>query len=276
MAVIQPASVTLQENTNVLLDGSQSTDADGDKFTYHWEAISGPSIVPDWSPDTPTLQFQSLPPGVYKFGLVVTDAHGVKSPMAEATVTVNKARDDRPHAMAGQCGGKGPGSFTVKLPLPSVQICGNFSTDDKGVKGRKKSNVLFAFSGILSYKWTREASDSEKTSSVTLSDPEKSTLTMTNIEPGTYTFHLTVTDTARQTDNTTLTVIVQSGEQRCIVLIASSSCFSSEDNLPPVPFAGLNQTKELAMLNSGHSVILNASSSTDDVNITSYKWKQLR
>lgn len=48
-----------------------------------------------------------------------------------------------------------------------------------------------------------------------------------------------------------------------------------EDNLPPIANAGKNTQKELSELASGHSVFLNATLSTDDGNITKYKWSQI-
>lgn len=52
--------------------------------------------------------------------------------------------------------------------------------------------------------------------------------------------------------------------------------FFAEDNLPPTANAGKNARKELSELAAGHSVFLNATLSTDDGNITKYRWSQIR
>lgn len=64
--------------------------------------------------------------------------------------------------------------------------------------------------GISSYLWQRIEDD--KTSPETdLQGMNKDILTLMNMQSGSYSFRLTVTDTASQTDSTTVTVIVNSG-----------------------------------------------------------------
>jgi len=61
----------------VQLDGSLSTDLDGDVLTYRWEQLSGPPIILEGA-DTPTPSFVNPfnQDGTYVFRLIVTDGRG--------------------------------------------------------------------------------------------------------------------------------------------------------------------------------------------------------
>ena len=82
-----PASAA--EGTNVLLDGSASSDADaGDTLTYAWTQLDGPSVTLDGAGDQRTFVAPQVSVDTdLRFRLSVTDAAGATS-TAEATVEV--------------------------------------------------------------------------------------------------------------------------------------------------------------------------------------------
>jgi len=57
----------------VTLDGSGSTDADGDALAYQWEKVQGSAVSLDTQPDSATAVFTPATSGTYKFKLVVND-----------------------------------------------------------------------------------------------------------------------------------------------------------------------------------------------------------
>ena len=99
--------------------------------SYKWEELEGPlKKKPVFSSDQESiLQLKDLVEGVYKLRLTVTDTDGLKD-ATEATVTVKKETDYPPKANAGR-------DMMIRLPLETVILNGNKSTDDKGVKNLK-------------------------------------------------------------------------------------------------------------------------------------------
>ncbi|KPL02817.1 MAG: hypothetical protein AMJ90_04840, partial [candidate division Zixibacteria bacterium SM23_73_2] len=68
-----------EANTLVTLDGSGSSDPDGDSLGYHWAQISGPSVsLSDSNIVNPT--FTPTIKGNYEFELLVDDAYLLSSP----------------------------------------------------------------------------------------------------------------------------------------------------------------------------------------------------
>jgi len=77
---------TVVVGTEVTLDGSVSSDPDGDVLTYRWHQTGGPSVtLSDASTVQPT--FTPAEPGTYIFSLVVNDGK-VDNAADEVTVTV--------------------------------------------------------------------------------------------------------------------------------------------------------------------------------------------
>jgi hypothetical protein len=72
---------------NVRLNGSLSSDPDGDVVSYQWTKISGPSPFNILSPNTPMTEVTSLVEGDYQFELKVTDLRA-KSSFDTMRVTV--------------------------------------------------------------------------------------------------------------------------------------------------------------------------------------------
>ncbi|MCK4392484.1 PKD domain-containing protein, partial [Candidatus Bipolaricaulota bacterium] len=108
--------------TLVTLDGSESSDADGDSLTYRWDQVDGPegvNLVADT--DDPRATFTPTEPGTCKFELVVNDGKADSAP-AYVTITVAEKPDLKVAA--------------VSLSKPSAQvgdtISVSFTVENKG------------------------------------------------------------------------------------------------------------------------------------------------
>lgn len=123
------------------------------------------------------------------------------------------------------------------LPQNNVTLDGSLSTDDHD---------------ITAWEWTKDQSDVSK--AVDMQDTRTPHLRLSNLEEGIYTFVLKVTDASNQSNTAKVSVFVK-----------------RPSNKPPEANAGLNQTINLPQT----WVILNATNSTHDAKINSYKWKQI-
>ena len=61
---------TIELGQEATLDGSQSSDPDGDRLTYRWESLDGATID---NPSAPVTTFSAAVPGGYDISLVVND-----------------------------------------------------------------------------------------------------------------------------------------------------------------------------------------------------------
>ncbi|OLY94453.1 N-acetylneuraminic acid mutarotase [Cnuella takakiae] len=64
-------------NSTTTLDGSNSTDPDGNIASYKWSMVSGPSAAGITQANAATTQVSGLTEGLYHFELLVTDAGGL-------------------------------------------------------------------------------------------------------------------------------------------------------------------------------------------------------
>jgi hypothetical protein len=153
---------TVTLGSTVTLDGSKSTDVDGDPITYMWSFVSMPagSHALLFNVRTVSPQFIADVAGQYIIQLVVNDGK-VDSPAVTVTVTTAATP---PVANAGP-------NQTVTLGT-LVQLNGSGSTDVNG----KPLTYLWSFNSIPSG------------SSATLSNPTIVNPTFTADRPGTYLF----------------------------------------------------------------------------------------
>nr|DBA33685.1 TPA: hypothetical protein GDO54_001328 [Pyxicephalus adspersus] len=230
VAIVSPRYQEISlPTTSTVIDGSQSTD-DEKIVSYHWEELKGPLREEKITGDTEILKLTNLVPGSYTFRLTVEDSDGARN-STTANLTVNKAVDYPPVANAGA-------NQVITLPKNSIVLYGNLSTDDHG---------------IVSYEWS--LSPSSKGKVMEMQGVRTSTLQLSALQEGDYTFQLTVTDSAGQQSTSEVTVIVQ-----------------PENNKPPQADAGPDKELTLPV----DSTTLDGSRSTDDQKIASYLWEKTK
>jgi hypothetical protein len=159
---------TVQVTNTVQLDGSGSTDMDGDPLTFSWSFLSVPAgssaMLVSPSSVNPALTVDR--PGTYVVQLIVNDGIESSSP---ATVTIT-TENSAPKASAGP-------DQTVFV-TQTVQLDGTKSSDVDGDQ--------------LSYYWSFV--EVPAGSSATISDPASVTPTFTADRKGTYVVQLIVND----------------------------------------------------------------------------------
>ena len=174
---------TVEEGVTVTLDGSGSSDPEGEALTYAWAQKSGPAVTLSSSTaksPTFTAPTQLASNAALVFSLVVTDARGLAS--SADTVTVTVKANNAPTANAGD-------DRTV-VRGSSVTLDGSGSSDPDN--------------DPLTYSWRQTSG-----TTVTLSNANAAKASFT--APGTlgkYGFELTVSDRTRSaTDSVVITVI---------------------------------------------------------------------
>ena len=217
-------TVTLPTNS-VALNGTASSDADGSVTSYTWLKAAGPAQGSISNTTAAATTAANLVQGTYVFRLTVKD-NGNATATDSVIITVNPAPNQPPVADAGT-------NQTITLPLNSVTLNATASSDADG--------------SIASYSWVKLAGGT-----VSISNANSSSATVTNLQAGQYTFVLTVTDNNGASSKDTVNVNVVS---------------ATEQN--PVADAGKNQTITLPV----NSVTLNGSGSLDpDGTISAYEW----
>jgi hypothetical protein len=182
-------SASADRGTSVTLDGSNSSDPDGDELSFEWAFDSRPanstaelrnvqSATPSFTPDRD---------GTYVITLTVSDPDGLSS---TDTVTIAVGTDNSPpNADAG--------SNITTEPNTSVTLTGAGSSDPDG-QG-------------LSYLWTIESQPDGSSPSISNGTSEQAQLSV-DIE-GAYEVQLEVTDTGGLSDTDTVIVNVASDNQ---------------------------------------------------------------
>lgn len=113
LLILSISSLFAFSQVAVQLNGSGSSDQDGTITAFLWRQVSGTNVsITNPTSVTPSINFTV--PGVYKFGLVVTDNQGLKSLEDTVTVTINAA-PIRPKANAGP-------DQIIQLPTASVKF----------------------------------------------------------------------------------------------------------------------------------------------------------
>jgi len=219
--------LTLPTNSTIL--AGTGIDPDGTVIGYSWTKVSGPAAALT-NTNSATLTVTSMLQGTYVFSLVVTDNNGATGSDL-VVVAVNDAPtgpNELPLALAG-------GNISFSLPTNLVNLYGaGFDPDGT----------------IVSYAWTKASGGS-----ATLTNTDKPTLTVTNLQTGQYTFRLTVTDNIGAID-----------EDIAIVTISNLGT-----NIFPIADAGADKIVKIPFA----SVSLEGSGVDEDGQIASYGWSQI-
>ncbi|MFN4313799.1 MAG: PKD domain-containing protein, partial [Chitinophagaceae bacterium] len=169
------------------LNGTASSDADGQIVSYEWSQVSGPSSAYLSGANQATASASRFDVGVYTFRLKVTDDKGA-SATATATVTVkeavNNTANQPPVAHSGW-------DRTLYLPESSMNLDGTRSYDPDG--------------RIVSYRWTQIAGP-RRASFAYVDRPF--TLVYNMSREGVYKFRLKVTDDKGASAYSTVTITV--------------------------------------------------------------------
>ena len=221
-------TITLPTNS-VTLTGSGS-ETNGTITGYSWTETGGPSTATIGSASSASTTAGGLVAGTYTFKLTVTDNSGVTA-SATVTVTVNPTPKPQPPVAV-----PGPNQ-TVAQNVTSVQLNGSGSYSPGGT--------------IVGYDWAQISG----LGGVTIANSTTATPSIYGLEPGTYTFQLTVTDNFGATASATMTVTVTAASTATLVANA-----------------GVTDTLELP----NNIATLNGSASTvSSGTITGYVWKEV-
>uniref|UniRef100_A0A2K6ASD1 KIAA0319 n=1 Tax=Macaca nemestrina TaxID=9545 RepID=A0A2K6ASD1_MACNE len=197
-------------------------------YSYEWSLISHPI---DYQGEIKqghmqTLNLSQLSVGLYVFKVAVSSENAFGEGFVNVTVKPARRANLPPVAVVS------PQLQELTLPLTSALIDGSQSTDD---------------TEIVSYHWEEINGPfiEEKTS------VDSPVLRLSNLDPGNYSFRLTVTDSDGATNSTTAALIVNNAV-----------------DYPPVANAGPNHTITLPQ----NSITLNGNQSSDDHQIVLYEW----
>jgi len=167
--------------SSTTVNGSASTDDVG-ITVYLWTKVSGPAGGTITTPNSVSTTITALQVGTYVFRLRVQDAAGLFD-TDDITIVVITAANNAPVAVITG------GAQTIQLPTNSVSLSGTGSTDD----------VL-----VTAYLWTQISGPS----TATITTPNASTTSMTNLVAGVYFFQLQVSDAGGLTDTDIVQITV--------------------------------------------------------------------
>ncbi|AOW80089.1 hypothetical protein HTSR_0904 [Halodesulfurarchaeum formicicum] len=242
---------TVDEGASVDLDGTGSSDADGDDLTYSWSQTGGPTVtLSDTSSSTPSFTAPDVTePTTLTFELTVEDGRGGSdTDTVSVAVQSEAAENSPPVADAGA-------SQTVEEGT-TVQLDGSGSSDPDG--------------DALRYAWSQTGGP---TVSLSGSTSEMPTFTAPPVdEPATLTFALTVDDDRGETDTDTTTVTVEpeetiiTGDGELAEALQVRVWYDDGDNIRDEGeqvFCKGSLATVLEKMNSGHGIPLDGDGSTE-------------
>ena len=190
------------------------------------------------------LELVFTEPGSYTFELTVTDRAGITD-SAQAKVIVEEVPDAKPTANAGK-------SVSINLPTDQVILCGNSSTDDKG---------------IVEWLWTADGQNEFQTDLIHV---HEKCLTVSGIQSaGIYKFNLKVFDEANQWDQASVQVKVNERINLAPVASINSPSVWTDPDVSSVFYIGTTDHDDFTVLQ------LNACDSTDDEDDLVYEFEQV-
>lgn len=181
----------------ILLDGSKSSDADGDMLTYRWAMLSRPSgsSAQLTAANTSNPRFTPDVEGDFVIQLVVSDGQSVSLP--DVVMIHDTKRNLAPTALVSASGNGTTGQ--------AYTLSGQASSDPNG--------------DALSYRWAFLVKPSG--SSATLSDPTAVSPTFTPDVAGDYTLSLVVSDSSLNSTPATVTVTINDPAKGAAIVLPS-------------------------------------------------------
>ncbi len=192
-----PDKVIIVIGTTVGLDGTNSTDPEGDGITYLWTISQKPagSMAELSDPCSPTPAFVADVHADYVITLVVTDEFGATSDPDSVTVSFDNIQ---PVADAG--------ADQSVMAGDTVSLDGSASTDTNG--------------DLLTYSWSFVSKPEGSLAEFT--DPTSAQPSFVADEPGDYVVSLVVNDGFVDSDAVTVTITAISHEQEAIKALLES------------------------------------------------------
>jgi len=170
----------------VMVDGTASTDPDGDPLTHNWVQVAGPAVTLS-NPSGAVADFTPTELGVYAFQLKVDDGFGGNATDTVTVTVLNRA----PTAIAGAVRTARVGEL--------LTVNATASTDPDG--------------DALAFSWAVSPAG------VALSNPNTATPTFTPRATGTYTFTLRVDDGNGGNDSATVTITVEAPDSTLLFAV---------------------------------------------------------
>lgn len=220
---------------SIMLDGSASSDAEGDLATYTWSQVNGPTEATLTGQDGSVLTVSDLAEGIYTFELRVVDSDGEEATdQVRVTVTGSTPLPNQPPvAVAGA-------DTIVQLPFENILLNGSASSDAEG--------------DLTAYAWSQVSGPTE----ATLDGEDGSVLMVSDLVEGIYVFELRVAD--------------GEGEEATDQVQVTVTAASPLPNEPPVAEVSADTTVQLPV---EELVLDGSASSDPDDNIAIYSWTQI-
>ncbi|MBI4159082.1 PKD domain-containing protein [Candidatus Woesearchaeota archaeon] len=136
----------VEANSLVTLDGSLSSDPEGDQITYLWKQVNGEGVVLSGI-TTQNPQFLASEVGVYNFELTVADSRGASS-TDQVTITVVSASNINPVALFNI-----PSEAKVNEPV-TFDASPSYDQDGSIVEYKWETDGNTLFDKIASYVYT--------------------------------------------------------------------------------------------------------------------------
>lgn len=221
--------------SSVTLNGSASSDADGNITGYAWNKIAGPAQYSIADATGVSTNVNNLTEGVYSFELIVTDNNGAtdKDTVVITVLAAPPPPNVPPVANAGA-------DQTIQLPTSSVTLDGSASTDADG--------------SIASYTWNKISGPSQ----YAIVNAGSMSTVVNSLAAGTYEFRLVVTDNSGASDDDTITITVLPAPP--------------PPNAPPVANAGSDQSIQLP---ANIVLLDGTASTDADGSIVTYSWTKI-
>ena len=201
VAAVSPISQVVLPTNVATLDGSGSSDPDGDSLTYQWEYIGGPNSPTIQDSSAQITQVTGLIAGSYSFKLTVADSAGSTN---SQPFSFNVTEADPPNSGNGSPAENQPpvavagANQTIFLPTDKVLLDGSGSYDPE--------------LGQMTYQWAWMSGPNEPT----FTNPNKSVAEVSGLIEGEYVYRLTVFDPMGATSESQTKVFVLPQEKEVV------------------------------------------------------------